>query len=209
MQGRTMEKIRVAIHAQDYFTRMGLANCLGGDPQLVEASGDNADVVVIAIETAEASTMQELQVFRPDTATPLLLIVGDRWHADISAAAEWGVRAVLWRRHFSATTFMQAIRAVGSGGGYFPASLQGALIEQIVRTYREVLAPQGLNPSGFTNREIDVLRLVAEGFDLQQIADKLHYSERTVKNILYQFMKRFGLHNRAHAVSYAIRSGLI
>ncbi|MEV0089806.1 response regulator transcription factor [Saccharopolyspora sp. NPDC050642] len=207
-----MEKIRVAIHAQDRLTRMGLTNCLGGDPQLVDTNGDNGDnvdIVVIAIETAEASTMKELQLFRPDTATPLLLIVGDQWHADISAAVEQGVRAVLWRRHFSATTFIQALRAVGSGGGYFPTSLQGALIEQIVQTYREVLAPQGLNPSGFTNREIDILGLVSEGFDLRQIADKLHYSERTVKNILYQFMKRFGLHNRAHAVSYAIRSGLI
>ncbi|WP_223838300.1 helix-turn-helix transcriptional regulator [Saccharopolyspora pogona] len=209
MQEKTMEKIRVVIHSPDRLTHLGLTNCLDGDKQIVETGDDKADVAVIVIENADISTMKELQLLRPEAATPLLLIVGGRWHADISAAVEQGVRGVLWRRHFSATSFIQAVRAVGSGGGYFPTSLQGALIGQIVHTYREVLAPQDLTPSGFTNREIDALLLVSEGFDLQQIAEKLHYSERTVKNILYQFMKRFNLHNRAHAVAYAIRSGLI
>lgn len=204
-----MEKIRVVIHSPDHLTHLGLTNCLYGDKHIVETRGDKADVAVIVIENADISTMKELQLVRPDAATPLLLVVGGRWHADISAAVEQGVRGVMWRRHFSAKSFIQAVRAVSSGDGYFPTSLQGALIKQVVHTYREVLAPQDLTPSGFTHREIDVLLLVSEGLDLQKIAEKLHYSERTVKNILYQFMKRLKLRNRAHAVAYAIRSGLI
>ncbi|MBO3681804.1 response regulator transcription factor [Streptomyces sp. NEAU-YJ-81] len=54
-----------------------------------------------------------------------------------------------------------------------------------------------------------VLRLIAEGEELAQIAVKLSYSERTIKNVLHSLMKRMNLHNRAHLVSFAIRTGLI
>ncbi|WP_239013681.1 response regulator transcription factor [Streptomyces sioyaensis] len=51
--------------------------------------------------------------------------------------------------------------------------------------------------------------MVSEGKELAEIAAKLCYSERTVKYILYGLMKRLQLRNRSHAVSYAIRAGLI
>ena len=54
-----------------------------------------------------------------------------------------------------------------------------------------------------------MLRLVAEGFGTEEIAAKLCYSERTVKNVLYGLMTRCGLNNRAHAVAYALRAGAI
>ncbi len=58
-------------------------------------------------------------------------------------------------------------------------------------------------------REVDVLRLVAEGLDTRQISGKLAYSERTVKNVLHALTTRLQLHNRAHAVAYALREGYI
>jgi DNA-binding NarL/FixJ family response regulator len=54
-----------------------------------------------------------------------------------------------------------------------------------------------------------VLRLVADGLDTHQIAEKLAYSERTIKNVLYGVMSRLQLRNRAHAVAYALREGYI
>ena len=69
--------------------------------------------------------------------------------------------------------------------------------------------PRGLTISGLTEREVEVLRLVADGFDTAEIAKKLSYSERTIKNILHDVVSRFGLRNRAHAVAYALREGLI
>jgi len=54
-----------------------------------------------------------------------------------------------------------------------------------------------------------VLRLVAEGWDTAQIATKLSYSERTVKNVLHDVTTRLQLRNRSHAVAYAMREGLI
>lgn len=63
--------------------------------------------------------------------------------------------------------------------------------------------------SGFSHREIDVIKLVAEGLETREIAAKLCYSERTVKSVLQGMMLRLNLRNRAHAVAYAAREGYL
>jgi len=70
-------------------------------------------------------------------------------------------------------------------------------------------SPRGLTFSGLTPRETEVLRLVADGHDTSEIAAKLSYSERTVKNVLHDLNTRLQLKNRSHAVAYAVREGLI
>ena len=90
-----------------------------------------------------------------------------------------------------------------------PPDLLGRLLEQVGRLQRQVLAPRGLAFSGLTPRETEVLRLVAEGHDTSEIASRMCYSERTVKNVLHDLTTRLQLRNRAHAVAYAMREGLI
>jgi DNA-binding NarL/FixJ family response regulator len=63
--------------------------------------------------------------------------------------------------------------------------------------------------SRLEDREVDVLRLVAEGLDTAQIAQRLNYSERTIKHVIHVMLDRLQLKNRPHAVAFAIRSGLI
>ena len=63
--------------------------------------------------------------------------------------------------------------------------------------------------TGLATREIEVLRLVADGFGTSEIAHQLSYSERTVKNVLHDITTRLQLRNRSHAVAYALRQGLI
>ena len=54
-----------------------------------------------------------------------------------------------------------------------------------------------------------MLRLVADGLDTSEIASRMCYSERTVKNVLHDLTTRLQLKNRTHAVAYAVREGLI
>lgn len=63
--------------------------------------------------------------------------------------------------------------------------------------------------AGLTEREAAVLRLIAEGWDTATVANRLCYSERTVKGTLHGVTTRLQLRNRSHAVAYAIRHGLI
>jgi DNA-binding NarL/FixJ family response regulator len=96
-----------------------------------------------------------------------------------------------------------------AGDGTVPPDLLGRLLEQVGRLQRQVLAPRGLTFSGLSERETDVLKLVAEGLDTAEVATKLCYSERTVKNVIHDVTTRLCLRNRTHAVAYAVRQGLI
>ena len=77
---------------------------------------------------------------------------------------------------------------------------------QMSRLQRDVLAPRGIGPAGLTERERDVLRLLADGLDTAEIAGQLAYSERTIKNIIHDLTTRLNLRNRSHAVAYAVKS---
>lgn len=206
------DTVRVAVHAPEGIIRAGLCSYLRQDRRTVEvppAKTDDADVIVVAVDTADASALDRLKDLRDTPDALFVMIVGQQWQADISVAVDRGVRAVLWRDSLNSALFIRTLCTVADGGGSFPPTLQGTLMAQVQWTQREVLAPRGLTASGVSLREADVLRLVAEGNELSEIAAKLAYSERTVKYTLYGLMKRLQLRNRAHAVSYAIRAGII
>jgi DNA-binding NarL/FixJ family response regulator len=87
--------------------------------------------------------------------------------------------------------------------------VQGTLLSQLDRMRRDVLEPNGLTLSGPSERERDVLRLLADGYDTEEIAAELTYSVGTVKNVLHGLMTRYDLQSRAHAVAFALRSAVI
>ena len=83
------------------------------------------------------------------------------------------------------------------------------VLDQLKAIQNNVLAPRGLTVAGLSDREVDVFRLLAEGFDTAEVALKLNYSERTVKNVIHGAVTRLKLRNRTHAVAYALRSGVL
>ena len=115
----------------------------------------------------------------------------------------------MWRHEATAHRLVQAVLAAARGDGDLPADLLGRLISQVGTLHRSAAGRTGAPPSGLAPREVDVLRLVAEGLDTGEIASKLSYSERTVKNVMHGLTTRLHLRNRAHAVAYALREGYI
>ena len=101
------------------------------------------------------------------------------------------------------------IAKVAAGEAAVPGDLLAGVLDQVGKFQRQVLAPRGLSFSGLSEREIAVLRLLAEGLDTAEIAGQLSYSERTIKAVLHDVTVRFQLRSRAHAVAYAVRAGLI
>lgn len=104
---------------------------------------------------------------------------------------------------------VRLVTAAAAGEGALPPDLLGRLLHQVSRLQRHVLEPRGLQLTGVSTRESAVLRMVAAGLSTKEIADRLSYSERTVKSILHDITNRFQLRNRAHAVAYALKEGLI
>ncbi|MDQ1394446.1 MAG: hypothetical protein QOF30_3423 [Acidimicrobiaceae bacterium] len=64
-------------------------------------------------------------------------------------------------------------------------------------------------PLGLTIREIDVLRLIGDGYSVSGIATMLSYSESTIKKVLHGAMRNMGAKNRTHAVAIAVRAKVI
>ncbi|MEU9265589.1 response regulator transcription factor [Streptomyces sp. NPDC048251] len=201
------ETVRVAIHAPAPLVRAGLAGFVALDPRLHELPRDRigeADAIVVAVDVADASALDLLRRLCDKPGARFLVVVGKKWRADLSAAQKRGVRAVVWWDFCSPDVFARSVRAVaGSEETPLPSPLAPERVEH------HVVASRGRAEPRLNAREVDVLRLIAEGKQCDEIAIELSYSERTVRYILYGAMKRLRTRNRAHAVSHAIRAGLI
>lgn len=206
-----MEKISVAVQSSDPLTRAGLLTHLQECAELTLLPADRwteASVRVVATERLRPESLAALRRSAADSTAPVVLIVEEVSEADLLTAVECRVVAVLPRAVVSGERLTRAIQAAVTGGGVLPPALVGELIKHVDRLQREVLNPTG-GAGGLSSREVDVLRLMADGLDTNEIAGKLCYSERTVKNVIYGVTHRLNLRNRSHAVAYALRAGVI
>jgi DNA-binding NarL/FixJ family response regulator len=207
-----VEHVRVALQTTDPLSHAGLASYLQSRAELTLLRGSQraeADVLVVVADRLSAEVVAALRRSAAETNTPVVLVVGEITEAELLTAVECRVVAILPRAAVTGDRLLHSILAAAAGGGVMPPNLVGELLKHIERLQRDVLTPNGLTAAGLTPREVDVLRLMADGLDTAEIAGKLCYSERTVKNVIYGVTHRLKLRNRSHAVAYALRSGLI
>lgn len=207
-----MEQVRVALQATDPLSHAGLAHFLAARPEVTvlrSTQRAEADVLVVAAERLTPDVVAALRRAAAEISVPVVLVTGEITEAELLTAVECRVVAILPRPAVTADRLVHSVQAAKAGGGVMPPNLVGELLKHIERLQRDVLTPYGLNGSGLSQREIDVLRLMADGMDTNEIAGQLCYSERTVKNVIYGVTHRLKLRNRSHAVAYALRSGMI
>ncbi|MDY7085807.1 DNA-binding NarL/FixJ family response regulator [Paractinoplanes brasiliensis] len=207
-----MERVRVVLQASDPLSQAGLTALLQSAPEislLRPAERNDAHVLVFAYEQVSAEVVTVLRRTALETGLPVVLVVNAITESELLVAIENRVVAILPRGAVSAERLVHSVTTAAAGGGVLPPNMVGELLKHIERLQREVLAPNGLNASGLTPREVDVLRLMADGKDTQEIAGELCYSERTVKNVIHNLTHRLKLRNRSHAVAYALRAGMI
>lgn len=209
-----IETVRVVLHAPAPLIGAALAGFVALDPRLRELPRDRireADVIVVAVDVADASALDLLRSLCDKPGARFLVVVGKQWQADVSAARNRGVRAVVWWDFCSPDVFVRSVRAVADSDESGPSSqrVPTRQVRHSERAEQKVVASRSRSASKLSAREVDVLRLIAEGKHCDEIATELSYSERTVRYILYGAMKRMRSRNRAHAVSHAIRTGLI
>ena len=207
-----MKRVRVAVRAADQITLAGLTAFLRSRSEVTVEhgrQGPETDVVLVAADRLTAELMSSMRKAAAEFTAPVVLVVNEISEAELLAAVECRVVGVLARGAATGEQLLHAVLTAASGGGVLPPALVGELLKHVERVQREVLAPRGLNAMGLTPREIDVLRLMADGLDTAEIAGRLCYSERTVKNVISGVTNRLNLRNRPHAVAYALRTGVI
>lgn len=207
-----MNRVPVLIVAPDPISRLGVTGQLKARPELLlmaASEESEAAVVVVVVDDLAEREIHDLRQLRRRVTARVVLVPTSIDDNGMSVAVECGVVGVVRRAEASPERLTHAIVSAARGEGSVPGDLLGRLLTQMGRLQREVLDPRGLTLRGLSAREIDVLKLVADGFETREIAVKLSYSERTVKNVLHGLTTRLDLRNRAHAVAYALRNDLI
>jgi DNA-binding NarL/FixJ family response regulator len=103
-----------------------------------------------------------------------------------------------------ATELIGAIRAVYDEGAYLPPRITQAVVTAVAES-----ADSGEEQTLLTEREVQVLSLVAEGFSSREIAERLSISAKTVDTHRANIMEKLGAHNVAELIKYAIRKGIV
>jgi DNA-binding NarL/FixJ family response regulator len=209
---RVTSRVPVYVYAGDPISQAGVASQLRPRPEVAvldQSELDRAEVAVVVTEAVDDAILRVLRAIQRGRAPRTVLIAGTLDETGVVAAAEAGVSALVRRSEATPERLTSVILKVRDGEAEMPADLLARLLGQVGKLQRQILAPRGLRFSGLSDREIEVLRLVADGLDTGEIARRLSFSERTIKSVLHDVTTRLQLKNRAHAVAYAVREGLI
>lgn len=206
------DRVPVFVYADDSISQVGLSSQLRPRPEVWVVDADDIDraaVAVVVAEEVDEATVRTLRAVQRNGCPQVLAVVTHLNDAGLLRAVEAGVAGLLRRSEATPENLVAAITAAAAGQGTLAPDLLGRLMTQVGELGRQVLAPRGLGLSGLSEREIAVLKLLSEGCDTADVARKLLYSERTVKNVIHDVTSRLQLRNRSHAVAYALRHGLI
>lgn len=207
-----VDPVPVTVHTADPVSREGVLSLLNRYPEVSlrdeEAAGPDT-VAVLVGDAFDEVVLARLRRLVRNEGTRAVLVVTALRQSEVLDVMECGVGAIVWRREATAARLVQAVLAAARGDGDLPADLLGRLVSQVGTMHRSMSGRSGASAAELTPREVDVLRLVAEGLDTGEIASKLSYSERTVKNVVHGMVTRLHLRNRAHAVAHALREGYI
>ncbi len=205
--------VTVAVMATEPLVAEGAAAYLRTCPGITPVAADRLDrasvVLVIADRVGEGTLaiLQRAAELAPDRELRFVLVCDDIREPQLLRALNWGLVSVLPRQETDYERIARALVNARDGKVELPVDAHGWLEGRIRLVQRDVLAPHDLTTAGLYTREVEVLRLLAEGMDTLEIAQRLSYSERTVRNIIHGLLTRMKLRNRAHAVAYALRNG--
>jgi two-component system NarL family response regulator len=218
-----MTPIRLLVVDDHNLFRQGLIRILQDDPQLQvvgqAGNGQEAlaqverlqpDVVLMDLNMPVLAGPDAVRVMRERFPTvPVIMLTVSERDEDLFDAIRAGARGYLLK-NVGMAELTDAIQRAHAGEAVIAPSMAARLLEEF-RSLAEqapVELPQA-QLEGLSERETDVLRLVAQGYSNKEIADALSLSEHTVKSHLQNILEKLQLRSRAHAAAYAVQAGLV
>jgi DNA-binding NarL/FixJ family response regulator len=206
--------IRVLLVDDFPLVREGLAAALGRDPgiHVVGQAGDGKeglelarelrpDVILLDLHMPEMGGMMVLERLRVEVPETRALVMTASEKAETLLAAVSGGAAGYITKRASRQELCEAVITVHGGGSVIAPHLAGHLLKQYQKASRgetEHLHNQ------LSTRELEVLRLVAQGLTDRQIAEKIYVSPRTVQNHLARIRDKTGLRRRSELTRWAV-----
>ena len=194
--------LKSLLEAEGDFKVIGEAK--DGREALRHALEARPDVILMDIQMPSLDGVQATQeILKEWPQAKVIILTMYRQDAYVFEAVKAGARGYLLK-DTDAKTLIEAIRRVAAGEVLLDAELAGQIIQDFKAKREE--AP-GLHAE-LSEREIQILRLVAQGYTNLEIAAELSLSEKTVRNRLSEIFQKLHLNNRTQAALYAIREGL-
>jgi len=214
------EPVRVLVVDDQELFRRGLIMLLGGDID-IEVVGEAADGITateLAITTAPDVILLDVRMPRRTgveacraikeavPATKIIMLTVSDEEADLYESVKNGAAGYLLKDS-SIEEVAQAIRVVNEGQSLISPSMAVKLIDE----FKQMSKPEREQGPALrlTDRELEVLRLVAKGLNNREVAKELFISENTVKNHVRNILEKLQLHSRMEAVMYAMREKLL
>jgi DNA-binding NarL/FixJ family response regulator len=183
-----------------------------GDQALARFPAARPQVVVLDLQIPGPNGVEVTsRVLEQDPSARVLILSASGEQDDVLEAVKAGATGYLMKSAQSGE-LVDAVRRVAAGDTVFTPGLAGLVLGEFRR-----LAAGGPGPSAaegrdgvprLTDRETEVLRLVAKGLSYKQIADRLVISHRTVQNHVQNTLRKLQMHNRVELTRYAIEQGL-
>ncbi|MFB7504588.1 helix-turn-helix transcriptional regulator [Streptomyces broussonetiae] len=199
--------VPVGVVALDPVLEAGTRSTLLACQELTLCEPGDARVAVLTVDRLGPAELDMVRTTRAHRQRPaVVLVAGALASGDALHALAAGARGLLLRREADAPRLAHAVRAAAQDDCTLPTDL----LEQVLDRPADTRHGSGGWAGGMlSDRERSVLRLVADGHETAEIAQQLAYSPRTVTTVVHDITQRFRLRNRAHAVAYALRAGLL
>jgi DNA-binding NarL/FixJ family response regulator len=185
-----------------------VAATIGEGAQAVRvAAAVRPDVVVLDLQLPDLSGVDVIRgLLAAHSTARVLVLSASGEQADVLEAVKAGAAGYIVKSA-NREEFLDAVRRTCDGEAVFTPGLAGLVLGE----YRRLAAtPPGTGPTAptLTERETEILRLVAKGVSYKAIAERLGLSHRTVQNHVQNTLNKLQLHNRVELARYAIEQGL-
>ena len=216
------DRIRVLIADDHALFRRGLnmvlesedgievvAEAEDGEDAIAKAADFAPDVVLMDVRMPRVSGIEATREIREvvPTARILMLTVSDE-EEDLYEAIKAGANGYLLKE-ISIEEVADAIRSVVQGQSLISPSMASKLLNEFNSLAKQADEKPRLAAPRLTTRELEVLKLVAQGMSNRDVAESLFIAENTVKNHVRNILEKLHLHSRMEAVVYAVREKLL
>jgi DNA-binding NarL/FixJ family response regulator len=208
---------RVLVVDDQTLFRTGLTSLLGEDPrvEVVGQAVDGAEAVKLAAKLKPDVVLMDIKMPNTDgieatrqivelvPGIKVLILTTFETDSQVIQALKAGASGYVLKDS-SAAAIISSIVAVMSGERVMASAVANRVLEMLTGT----ATPKEFY-DGLTNREIEILKLLANGMANKQIAFRLKISEKTVRNHVSNMYEKLGIYDRSQAVLYAVKKGLV
>ena len=215
-----MAKIRILVADDHTVIRRGIVGLLNAQPDMdvideagngreavAKAEAASPDVVLLDVAMPDLNGLGATRMIKAQSPGVQVLILTMHDRADYLFQALRAGASGYVLKGADTEDLLTAVRSVARGGVYLFPPVAKELLNDYLR--RVQAGEDVANYDGLTDREREILQLIAEGKTATQIAEDLSISPHTVQSHRDSIMTKLDLHNRAALIRYAIRRGLV